>query len=305
VTVLTGFGLLPNFIDLMNAYSGGHFAKAGLDAKVLGANGTAREMQQMIAGQAQFGRVAALDQMNAVAKQGVPFIAIATLCQGSSFLLVSPKDKPISDAAALKGKIVGVVSVGGTTEMLLDLILQKVGIAKDDVKREAVGDNPGALEFVQRGRIDCFITSLNSVVAIERAGGAIEYWSTDRYAPMPGQVYLTTAAVIAQQPDMVRRFLRAMKGSVDELLSQPTAPIFARAQKDFDIPGLKDMDAAVAIQKATAEKLWLVDGKDNLLRNVPARWKSGVETLRGAGVADLKDPDALYTNRFIDEVLKG
>jgi ABC-type nitrate/sulfonate/bicarbonate transport system substrate-binding protein len=243
--------------------------------------------------------------MNAVAKQGVPFIAIATLCQGSSFLLVSPKDKPISDAAALKGKIVGVVSVGGTTEMLLDLILQKVGIAKDDVKREAVGDNPGALEFVQRGRIDCFITSLNSVVAIERAGGAIEYWSTDRYAPMPGQVYLTTAAVIAQQPDMVRRFLRAMKGSVDELLSQPTAPIFARAQKDFDIPGLKDMDAAVAIQKATAEKLWLVDGKDNLLRNVPARWKSGVETLRGAGVADLKDPDALYTNRFIDEVLKG
>jgi len=305
MTVLTGFGLLPNFIEIMNTYSGGYFAKEGLDAKVLGANGTAREMQQMIAGQAEFGRVAALDQMNAIAKQKVPFVSIATICQGSTFHLVSLKEKPVRTAEELRGKTVGVVSVGGSTEMLLDLMLKKVGVAKDDVKRESVGDNPGAVEFISRGRIDCFLTSLNSVIAIQRSGTAIEYWSTDRYAPMPGQVYITTAEVIEKKPALVGHFLRALKASVEELLSQPVGPIFARAAKDFDIPGLANLDAVVAVQKATAEQLWLADGRNNLLRNEPERWQAGVETLRAAGMAELGDPSALYTNTFIDAALKG
>src|SRR6185437_14055992 len=36
VTVMTPFGFIGDFIDLMNAYSGGHFKTQGLDAKVLG-----------------------------------------------------------------------------------------------------------------------------------------------------------------------------------------------------------------------------------------------------------------------------
>ncbi len=166
----------------------------------------------MIAGDAGFGRVAALDQMNAVIKQKVPLVSVATICQGSTFQVISLKDKPVRTAADLKGKTVGIVSVGGSTEMLLDLILHKAGLGKDDAKREAVGDNPGAVEFVKRGRIDCFIASLNTVVAIERGGTPIVYWSTDRDAPMPGQVYLTTAPLIAAKPDVVLRFLQGDEG---------------------------------------------------------------------------------------------
>jgi ABC-type nitrate/sulfonate/bicarbonate transport system substrate-binding protein len=271
----------------------------------VGAHGTAVEMQQMIAGQAAFGRVAALDQMNAIAKQHVPFVSIGTLCQGSTFQVISLKDKPIADAMSLKGKTVGVVSVGGSTEMLLDLMLRKAGIPKDAVKIEAVGDNPGAVEFIARGRIDCFIASLNTVVAIERGGGKIEYWSTDRYAEMPGQVYLTTKTIIDATPDVVLGFCKAIAGSVNELLSEPLAPIFQRAARDFDIPGLSDMDRVVAMQQATAKELWLADGRASLLRNMPRRWEAGVATLRSAGVADIPDPTALYTNHFIDAALKA
>lgn len=304
MTVLTGFGLLPNFIEIMNAASGGHFARQGLDAKVIGAKGTAQELQLMIAGQAEFGRVAALDQMNAVAKQGVPLVAIATICQGSTFQVISLAEKPVERAEDLKGKTVGIVSVGGSTDIFLDLILAKAGLAKDAVQREAVGDNPGAAELVKRGRIDCFLASLNTVVAIERSGVKITYWSTDRYATMPGQVYLATQAAIDAKPDLVLRFLKAMAASVDELLTQPLAPIFTRASHDFDIPGLQDMAAAVAVQQATAEQLWLADGRANVLRNMPERWRSGVETMRAAGLAQL-DAEKLYTNRFIEAALKG
>jgi ABC-type nitrate/sulfonate/bicarbonate transport system substrate-binding protein len=232
-------------------------------------------------------------------------LSIATICQHSAFQLVSLNEKPITRAEELKGKTVGIVSVGGTTDMFLDLILAKVGLQKEDVRREPVGDNPGAIEFVRRARIDCFICSLNTVVAIERAGIEIQYWSTDRYAPMPGQIYQTTKDIAAGKPDLVRAYLRAMKASVDELINEPIAPIFRRAAKDFDIAGLADMDSAVAVQKATEDRLWLSEGKQNLLRNLPPLFAAGVQTLRQGGVADIADPTSLYTNQFIDEVLKG
>lgn len=305
VTVATGFGFLPNFIEMMNAYSGGHFARAGLDAKVIGTKGTAQTLQLLVAGQVQFARAAALDLMNAVTRQAVPLLAIATICQHSAFQLVSLKERPIAGAEELKGKTVGIVSLGGTTDMFLDLILAKAGLQKEEARREPVGDNPGAVEFVRRGRIDCFICSLNTVVAIERSGVDIQYWSTDRYAPMPGQVYQTTKDIAAAKPELVRAYLRAMKASVDELVNEPIAPIFRRATKDFDIAGLADMDGAVAVQKATEDQLWLSEGKPNLLRNLPPLFAAGVETLRQGGIADIQDPTSLYTNRFIDEVLKG
>ncbi len=34
-------------------------------------------------------------------------------------------------------------------------------------------------------------------------------WSTDRYAPMPSQCYITTREIAERQPEMVVRFLRA------------------------------------------------------------------------------------------------
>jgi len=88
-------------------------------------------------------------------------------------------------------------------------------------------------------------------------------------------------------------------------LAKPRSPIFGRARQDSDIPGLADMAKVVAVKQATAAQLWLVDGKQNLVRNNPARREAGVATLRAAGLADIEDPTTLYSNRFIDAVLKA
>ena len=42
--------------------------------------------------------------------------------------------------------------------------------------------------------------------------------------------------------------------------------------------------------------LWLSEGKQNLLRNVPALWKSGRDSLAEAKLADIPDETKLYTN---------
>ena len=305
VVVMTPFGFIGDFIDLMNAYSGGHFRKQGLDAKVLGGHGSAQAIQQLTSGTAQYIRAAGIDTMQAVGSaQKLPLVSISTLYQAGTFRMISPAEKPVNTAQDLKGKTVGVVSVGGATEVLLNLILRKVGLTPGDVPRQVTGNNPGTLQLARQGRVDCFIASTEVVAALERAHEKIVSWSTDKYVPMPGQCYVTTRDEVEHHADRSLRFLRAMKASVNELLTQPPKPIYERAARDFEIPGIRNVDQLVeSVERARS--LWLAEGKNNLLRNVPALWASGAEALTAAGLANLPHPKVLYTNTLIDKVLAG
>lgn len=305
ITVMTPFGFISDFIEMMNAVSGGHFAAQGLDVRLLGGQGTAQATQQLVAGQAAFIRAAAIDQMRAAVASGAPLVCFSTLYQASTFNVVSLKDKPIRAAEDFKGKTVGLVSVGGTTDIFLDLMLAKAGLKKDDVKREVTGNSPGALQILKQGRVDCFMCAINVLVTLQRMNEPIEHWSTDRYTPMPSQGYVTTQTLIDSKPDTVLRITRAMKASVDEMMTKPLRPIFERAAKDFEIPGIRDIDTLIAVNDAARERLWLSEGRENLMRNVPRLWKAGADALRENGVADVRNVEALYTNRFIDAVARS
>jgi NitT/TauT family transport system substrate-binding protein len=304
LTFMTPFGFIPDFIEMMNAVSGGHLAKHGFEPKLLGANGTAQALQQLVAGQVSFIRAASIDMMRAVS-QGAPLVAIATSHQGSTFHMISLKDKPVARAEDLKGKTVGIVSVAGTTDIYLNLILSKVGLKPEDVKREVTGNSPGALQFVRQGRVDCFMASIVVPVVLQRQNEPIEIWSTDRYAPMPSQCYVTTRDMIEKKPDTVVRFLRGIRDSMNEMLTSANPPIFERAAKDFEIPGIRDLATVVAVSDESKSKLWLSRGRENLMRNMPDLWASGIKLLGDAGLATIPNPDQIWTNRFVDEALKG
>lgn len=305
MTFFTPFGFISDFIEIMNAQSGGHFRAQGFNARVLGGQGTAQAIQQLVAGQADFIRAASIDQMRAAVQTGAPLVAISTLYQGSTFHVVSPRDRPVTRAEDFRGKTVGLVSVGGTTDTFLDLMLNRVGIPRSEVRTEVTGNSPGALQMVRAGRVDCFMSAINVVVTLERAGERIEAWSTDRYAPMPSQCFVTTRDVIQRKPDSVVRFLRAMHASVQELMTQSLRPIFERASRDFEIPGIRDIDSLVAVAEAAKDRLWLSQGPENLMRNVPRLWRDGAEALRASNVVNVPDVDALYTNEFIDRVVRA
>jgi ABC-type nitrate/sulfonate/bicarbonate transport system substrate-binding protein len=300
----TPFGFSPDFIEILNAKSGGYFEREGLDVNIRGAQGAVQTMQQLVSGEADFVRNSPIDQMRLMSRQDTKLVFVAMLYQSSNFFMISPKDKPINRAEDLKGKTIGIISNGGTTDTFLDLMLTKVGLPKDSVKRQVTGNSPAALQFVKQGRIDAFIATYAVIIPLEKAGEKITYWSTDRYAPIPNQGYVTTRGFIDERPETVMRFLRAIRGSVEEILNKPLKPIFERAARDFDIPGIRDLDTLVAITD-TWHQLVLSQGKENFLRNVPDLWHKGAEELRAAHILDVKNVDSLYTNDFIDRVLKS
>jgi ABC-type nitrate/sulfonate/bicarbonate transport system substrate-binding protein len=303
VTLITPFGYDADFIDMMNAYSAGHFAKEGLDAKVLGGRGTVQALQAIIAGEAQFTRFSGIDYIRAVASKHAPLMAAATLRHNLGFHIISATDKPVRTGADLKGKTVGLLSVGGSTETYIDVIRAQAGVPKSDVKLIVAGNSPGEVELIRKGRIDCFICTFSVAFAIKQMKEPVVYLDVDDLVPAPGQVFIGTRDTIATKSALAIKVLRALKASMDEIMTSPIRPIFERCAKDFEIPGIKDLDRMVALQKETIKVNWLGQyGSKNLLRNIPAQWQAGCDALRSVGIVDVKDPTTLYTNALVDKI---
>ncbi|HUZ71509.1 MAG TPA: ABC transporter substrate-binding protein [Stellaceae bacterium] len=304
VTLITPFGYDSDFIDMMNAYSGGHFAKEGLDAKVLGGRGTVQALQAVIADEAQFTRFSGIDFIRAVASKHAPLLAAATLRKNLGFHIISLANKPVRSGADLKGKTVGLLSIGGSTETYIDVLRAQAKIPKSDVKLIVAGNSPGEVELIRKGRIDCFICTFSVTFTVERTiKEPLVYLNVDDLVPAPGQVFIGTRDAIAKKPDLVVKVLRALKSSMEEIMTKPIRPIFERAGKDFEIPGIKDLDTMVALQKESIKVNWLGKyGAKNLLRNEPAQWQAGCDALRSVGIVDVKDPTSLYTNTLVDKV---
>lgn len=305
LTVMTPFAFGANFLEMINAETGGHFARHGLDVRLLAANGTAQGLQQVTSGQAQVTRASSLDLIQAVARNAVPLVAIATPQQGGTFHVISPADRPVARAEDLAGKTVGLVSVGGSTGIFLDLMLRKVGIPSDQVRREVTGDNPGVMEMVRQGRVDCFMASIIAPIALRRRGVAIEAWSTDRYAPMPGQCYVVHRDTVERRPEALTRYLRAIRDSMREIAGGDHRLIIERAARGVEMPGARDIESAVAISETIVRDLWFARGRAAMLVHVPALWDEAVQAIGAGGLPLPPDPAALWTNALVDPVMRA
>lgn len=297
---ITPFGFLPTFGPDMNAVSGGHFKTQGFDAQVIGGNGTASALQQVIAGRIDFVRASPLDMIKAVGGQRLPVRAVATLVQGSNFHIVSHKDRPLKTAQDLVGKTLGVVSVGGTAEIYLDLTLQREGIEKKAVKRQVTGNSPGAFALIENRRIDGFIASTQPIVALRAANAPVEVTSFDKFLTVPGQAYICTVKTIEERPDVVVRYLKAMLASIRDMETTGLAATFDRIVKDFDVVGKQDKTLAVAAM-AEEQKLWYSAGPENVMRNIAPAWVSARDLMKETGLGVVEDPSGLFTNEFIDK----
>ena len=297
------FDLAFEYSDELNAVVGGHFQKEGLEVEITNVRGTAIAIQQVVAKQAQVSRVGALDLMKAVASQGVPLVSVATSLQQGIFSLISLKSAPITAPAEMKGKTIGVASMGGGMENTLDLLLAGAGVPKEAVPRQAIGSNPGNVELLKQGRVNGFFATVETSITLQRANEPVEIWSASKFAPMPGGAIIMSKEFVAANPAVVVKFVKAMKASAEELLTADPNMIVDRIEKKYDIATEKDRAFRIEAIKAY-NRMSTSEGRENLLKNVPAVWRKAVELTDKAGIVKIPDADALYTNTYIDEASK-
>ncbi len=297
------FDLTLEYLQEMNAVVGGHFEKEGLDVSITNVRGTSVGIQQVIAGQAAFTRIGLLDLFKASGSQDTQLISVATSLQGGIFSLVSRSSDPINTPADLRGKTVGVASIGGGQENILNLMLAGADIPAEEVSRQAIGSNAGNVEVLKQGRVDAFISTVETALLLQMNNEPVEIWSTTQFAPLPGGVIAATEQFATENHDTVVKFVRAMRNSALEILSADPGEILDRVTPHFDIVVNEDRDFRLAAIEAYNE-LTLAQGEENVMRNVPSVFEESARLIEAAGIIEVEDPSSLYSNAFFDEAVE-
>lgn len=297
------FDLTLEYLQEMNAVVGGHFEKEGLDVQITNVRGTSVGIQQVIAGQAAFTRVGLLDLFKASASQDAKLVSVATSLQGGIFSLVSRSEDPINSPADLRGKTVGVASLGGGQENILNLMLAGADIPVSEVSRQAIGSNAGNVEVLKQGRVDAFISNVETALLLKMNNEPVEIWSTTEFAPLPGGVIATTESFASENPDVMVKFVRAMRNSALEILSADPSEILDRVTPHYDIVVNDDREFRLAAIEAYNE-LTLAQGEENVMRNVPSVFEESGRLIEAADIMEIEDVSALYSNAFYDEAVK-
>jgi NitT/TauT family transport system substrate-binding protein len=139
--------------------------------------------------------------------RGFPFKVVAYF---STRLMDSLVVKPqIKSVAELRGKIVGVDSIGASTHVLTTLVLRKYQVDPEkDAKVLAVGDEDVRLQHLKLGQIDAAMLGPQGVVLARRAGFKPLLDVADEL-DLPFVGLATAAPVIERQRADLKKFLTA------------------------------------------------------------------------------------------------
>ena len=212
----------PARINLVHSYvlagvEKGWFNSAGLDVDIRVGTGTAQSVIQVASSNSFFGQAASSTSCPAIANQGADLITVGQVAYTGFFELATPKNKPIRSAADLQGKTIGVMSLGGTTDVLLDAMSMRSGLNPKNVKKVVTGSSASGAAFLQRGEVDAFFVFPDSKYALQKMGVDFAYVAADKYAPMPGDAILVSRknASDPQYHDAIVKFLRVCRQGLD------------------------------------------------------------------------------------------
>lgn len=255
VTLLLGYRPDVQFAPFYVAQQEGHFADAGLEVAI--EHRQAPDVQRLVAdGQAEFGVADATDVMIA-RTSGIPIRYISTLYQSFPVALIGEAETVPGTPAELAGMSIGTPGQFGSSWHALLAILDAGGLGPTDVSireypqfNQVDGLSSGDVELITGFRN-------NEPLRLEARGTEVGMLTVDEIAPLPGPGLIAGDELLADDPELVRAFARAVAAAQADVIADPDVG-FAAAEEA--VPTIaEDPDVARAVLDATVE-LWAGDG---------------------------------------------
>lgn len=291
----------------MFAYSGGYFEKHGLDVTLQPVQGTSAAIQSLLGGATTLTRASTVDVFPPMV-DGQPIRAVGTMAYKSNLRMISVEDDPITTPADMEGKVIGMGSIGGTSEKLLNLTLDDAGIAEDTVTRQAVPVTAATLEVVRQGQLDGYIVSLDTSLAIDQQNPDAVVDDAGLGDAPDIQTWITTESNLKDEKKVaqIEAFMAAIREAVQDMIDD--APNnFANVLKtlrdsgDWNFPALADDEIAAAALEVYTTQTWVdADGGVPLLENDLDAWKTTYDTYVKAGMLEGgQNPGDWITNDYL------
>ncbi|MCI2423202.1 ABC transporter substrate-binding protein [Saccharopolyspora sp. K220] len=291
------------FAPELVAQTCGEFEKEGLNVKFQYINGAPAGIQAVLAGSALLVRPGDTDTMQSIAT-GAPIVNVGAVQKaGSTLRIVSHRNRPLTTAASLAGKTMGVGSTGGSTKVTLDLVLATAGLKPEALNRQVVGLTPAVFNLVQAGKLDGYVVSLATALTLQAQQPDAVVFNPASVITAGSNNYITSVdqARDPAKADQIRRYERAIQASMRFIMADK-ATGYAETKKciasQYDVPGLDD-ETVLRQSLDTYAAAWTANGPDALLQTDPTAWQRTYDDMARAGlIAGGQDPSRWYTNEF-------
>jgi NitT/TauT family transport system substrate-binding protein len=275
----------------------GYYAEAGIDLQILDGKGSGATAQAIASNADTFG-FASLDTAALLASKGAPIVAVMGITQKSPNAVLALAGSGIRRPQDLIGKQVALVPDGAAAK-LFPMLLKANGIAQDSLK------------MVQVGYATLYSTLLqghaNAIVAFDIDGLKVEQQRpieppmlyADFGVNSLGGGIIVSRKTLAENPELVRRFLAATTKGVAATLADPQAAtkalVEARAEADpaMILGGAKLTEPHLFTQNSRGHTIGWIAKVD---------WDATAEILRAAfDAAPNADFSGFYTNDYLPE----
>lgn len=274
----------------------GYYKDEGIDLTIGEGQGSARTVQMVGAGSDAFG-VSDSGSVIAGAAKGVPIRSVMAITNSSPYAVGVRGDLSAKSAKDLTGMTIA-ASPGEAGVQLWPAVLAANGMPADATKFLMV-DGPGKMVAMLEKRTEAVMAGLDNQCLILPARGmevtCIKY--ADMGVNTVGLTVHTRTDLIASNPDLVRRFVRASVKAFDAAVADPDASVAVGlklkpdAEKDL---WRRQLDTGISLMKTPATK-GLPTGTF-----AESDWQATVDLMKKyQGLETDKPASAFFTNEFL------
>ena len=202
-----GWQVNANSAGQIAALEKGFYKEVGLDVKLYPGGLVDPSVRTVAAGVDQVGFANGPDLVLKARDSGVPLKILAIVQQESYHGFFVKADSPISSPKDWEGHRVG-VKYASPTFLLYQVLIRKLGV--DRSKIEEIPLKFGVHPFIE-GDIDMYPgAKTNEAISLEQMGIKLRVTSPSEYdIDTYGNVIFSTDSMIAENPDVLRKFVRA------------------------------------------------------------------------------------------------
>lgn len=292
VTVQLAWTHQAQFAGLYAADQNGYFAEEGIAVSFLAGGSQVDILTPVVEGAAQFG-VASGDELILARAAGMPLQAVATIYRRSPVVFISLAEKGITQPQDFVGLTIRAPS---NTLPSLRSMMAQIGVADDQYE---IVELPSDLALFESGEVPVWGVFFNAfVVTVQQAGHAINMVFPDDYGVhFYADTLFTTDALIAEDPDLVLRFVRAALKGWTYAIENPAK--MARMVQKYN----PNADLAIEDARMIASLPLVNTGEGYIGWMRDDRWVGMAQTLRDHGMlTHTVDVANVYTMQFLREI---
>lgn len=293
-TVTLGVSYIPDvqFAPLYVAQSKGFYAEEGIEVQVQ--YGFENDFIALAAqGENEFA-FASGDQIILARAQGLPITYVMTWYQKYPVALAALDSAGIQEPADLAGKTVGVPGFFGANFIGWEALAYANQLDTDSITLEEIGFTQVAA--LQQGVVDAaMVYTINEPVQLRSQGLEVNVIETSDYINLVSNGLAAGDSVIAENPDLVGRMVRATLRGIEYTLANPDEAFeITRAV----IPEITDETAPMQRQVLEAAlELWQTDQPGY---SHPDEWQASIDFMVETGfLSEPRDATEQFTNEFI------